>query len=93
MCSSHFSLTANWCNSNIFGSWPKKEGATPLFAYIKNRVNKLLNPSDGMVDITSLSFVGENHKGSSPFSDILFLYRGYSLIGKTAILRVVISGS
>lgn len=39
---------------------------------------------------TNLSFVGFGLEGSSPSLDI---FRGYSLIGKTAILHVVDSGS
>ena len=41
------------------------------------------------VDRVFLRFTDENHERSSRFSDI----RGYSLIGKTAILHIVISGS
>ena len=55
-----------------------------------------------LVDRTSLSFVDLYHRGSSPLSDNflinkIFLViprkRGHSLIGKTAILHIVISGS
>lgn len=39
---------------------------------------------------TNLSFVGFGLEGSSPSLDT---FRGYSLIGKTAILHIVNSGS
>jgi hypothetical protein len=46
-----------------------------------------------MVDRIILSIIDENHERSNRFSDINLLYRGYSLIGKTAILHIVISRS
>lgn len=49
-----------------------------------------------MVDRIILSFIDENRKRSSRFSDNIFILkssRGYSLIGKTAILHIVISRS
>ena len=56
-----------------------------------------------LVDRTSLSFVDLYHRGSSPLSDNFlinkvfpWLYQGkggHSLIGKTAILHIVILGS
>ena len=42
-----------------------------------------------LVDRIILRFIDENRKRSSRFSD----KRGYSLIGKTAILHIVILGS
>ena len=43
-----------------------------------------------LANTTNLSFVGFGLEGSSPSLDIC---RGYSLIGKTAILHIVNSGS
>jgi hypothetical protein len=42
-----------------------------------------------LVDRIILRFIDVNHKRSSRFSD----NRGYSLIGKTTILHIVIPGS
>ena len=48
-----------------------------------------------LVDRINLSFIDENHKRSNRFSDTRYHKRGggYSLNGKTAILRIVILGS
>ena len=46
-----------------------------------------------LVDSLILSLTDVNRKRSSRFSDKIVYNRGYSLIGKTTILHIVISGS
>ena len=49
-----------------------------------------------LVDSLNLRLRDVSRRGSSPLSDIIYKLicnRGYSLIGKTAILHIVISGS
>jgi hypothetical protein len=49
-----------------------------------------------MVDRIILRFIDDNRERSSRFSDNIFYYKrggGYSLIGKTTILHIVISRS
>lgn len=46
-----------------------------------------------LVDRIILRFIDVNRKRSSRFSDSVKIKGGYSLIGKTAILHIVILGS
>ena len=46
-----------------------------------------------MVDRIILRFIDDNRERSSRFSDKIIFLRGYSLIGKTTILHIVISRS